>query len=44
MRNPSQQKQHRDFHQTEKKLTTRRSGDIARSRKKISYALGEALV
>ena len=35
LRRPSQQKQHRDFHQTEKGLTTPRSGDIARSRKKV---------
>ena len=35
LRRPSQQKQHRDFHQTEKGLTTPRSGDIARSRNKV---------
>ena len=35
LRRPSQQKQHRDFHQTEKGLTTPQSGDIARSRNKV---------
>src|SRR5262245_40584221 len=30
-------KQHRDFHQTERKLTTPRFGDIARAEKKVVY-------
>src|SRR5439155_7972487 len=34
LRRPSRPKQNRDFHQTEKKLTTRRSGAIARATKK----------
>jgi hypothetical protein len=34
LRRPNQQKQHRDFHRTEKGSTPR-SGDIARSRKKV---------
>src|SRR5262249_6239613 len=34
LRRPSQPKQHRDFHQTERGLTSHRSGDIARARKK----------
>src|SRR5262249_50247999 len=32
---PSEPKQHRDFHQTERKLTTPRSRAIARARKKV---------
>jgi hypothetical protein len=31
---PSRPKQHRDFHQTERRLTSHRSGDTTRSRKK----------
>ena len=34
LRRPSRPKQHRDFHQTERRLTSYRSGDIARARKK----------
>jgi hypothetical protein len=34
LRRPSRPKQHRDFHQTERRLTSHRSGDIARARKK----------
>jgi hypothetical protein len=34
LRRPSQPKQHWDFHQTERRLTSHRSGDIARARKK----------
>src|SRR5215471_18723506 len=32
---PSQPKQHWDFHQTERRLTSHRSGDIARPEKKV---------
>ena len=34
LRRPSRPKQHRDFHQTERRLTSHRSGDIAQARKK----------
>ena len=34
LRRPSQPKQHRDFHQAERELTTPRPGDIAGARKK----------
>ena len=34
LRRPSRPKQHRDFHQTERRLTSHRSGDIAQDRKK----------
>ena len=34
IRRPSQPKQHWDFHQTERRLTSHRSGDIAQARKK----------
>jgi hypothetical protein len=34
LRRPTQPKRHRDFHQTERRLTTPRSGDIAPARKK----------
>jgi hypothetical protein len=34
IRRPSRPKQHRDFHQTERRLTSHRSGDIAQARKK----------
>src|SRR4030095_14255389 len=34
LRRPSRPKQHWDFHQTERRLTSYRSGDIARARKK----------
>ena len=34
LRRPSQPKQNRDFHQTERGLTTRLAGDIARAGKK----------
>ena len=34
LRRPSRPKQHRDFHQTERRLTSYRSGDIAQARKK----------
>ena len=34
LRRPSQPKQHWDFHQPERRLTTRRAGDIAPIRKK----------
>src|SRR5215813_14666429 len=35
LRRPSRRKQHRDFHQTERRLTSYRSGDIAQARKKV---------
>ena len=35
IRRPSQPKQHRDFHQTERRLTSHRSGDMAQARKKV---------
>jgi len=38
-RRPSQPKQHWDFHQTERRLTPHRSGDIARSRKKSWFKI-----
>jgi hypothetical protein len=34
IRRPSQPKQHWDFHQTERRLTSHRSGDMAQARKK----------
>jgi hypothetical protein len=34
LRRPSRPNQHRDFHQAERRLTSYRSGDIARARKK----------
>ena len=34
LRRPSDPKQHRDFHQTERRLTSHRSGDMAQARKK----------
>ena len=45
IRRPSRPKQHRDFHQTERRLTSHRSGDIAQARKKgglkFLYRAGE---
>jgi len=35
LRRPSKPKQHWDFHQPERRLTTPRSGDIARAEKKV---------